>query len=388
MRLGGFIFCLALAASLTLLTSFQSIAHYTTSLAAIGLKHYNAVKLYKVNTMSLSLPSQLLLQQELSDNVLLINPPSDDLFLSIPKTWQVASFSFANKNTYEKRGFINHKIDQPIAEKFDHIIVFLPKAKQRIQYTTHFAQHALSENGEMWFVGENKGGIKSLAKNLKKDFAQADKFTSGKHSAIVSCSGPLNSIDFNPENYYTQQKNELGLDLKALPGVFSQDHLDKGTQVLLDNMPRKIKGRVLDFGCGAGVIGAFISQNREFEEIDMLDDDLLAVKSAQLNIEKNKIPYTQAQARNGLGEVTERYSWIISNPPFHQGVKTDYNATETFLTEAKNHLKLSGKLCIVFNEFLNYETILREHFKGINVVAKDKGFKVVVCEGIMRPKTR
>jgi len=342
--------------------------------------------------MSLSLPSQLLLQQlpndQLSDSVLLVNPPSDDLFLSVPKTWHVASFSFANKNTYEKHGFQSHAIDKPVDQKFEHIIVFLPKAKQRIQYTIHFAQHALSENAEMWFVGENKGGIKSLAKNLKKDFEQADKFTTGKHSAIVSCSGPLNSVEFNVDNYYSQQKNELGLDLKALPGVFSQEHLDKGTQVLLDNMPRKIKGRVLDFGCGAGVIGAFISQNREFEEIDMLDDDLLAVKSAQLNIEANKIPYTEAHARNGLGEVGERYSWIISNPPFHQGIKTDYNATEAFLNDAKNHLKLSGKLCIVFNEFLNYETILRQHFKGINEIAKEKGFKVVVCEGIMRPKTK
>lgn len=340
--------------------------------------------------MSLSLPSQLLLQQLsqdlVSDNVLLINPPSDDLFLGIPKTWVVASFSFGTAQAYGSQGFKLMDISQSPDQQFDQVIIFLPKAKQRIKYVAHFAQGALNDDAEIWFVGENKGGIKSLAKNLKKDFEQADKIATGKHSAVVSCSKPLNDKPFNPTDYYSTQQNELGLEMKALPGVFSQEKLDKGTQVLLDNLPRKIKGRILDFGCGAGVIGSYISQHREFEEIEMIDDDILAIKSAQKNVEANQIPLTEAYLSNGLDNVEDRYNWIISNPPFHQGVKTEYNVTETFLREVKGYLKLSGKLCIVFNEFLNYETILRQHFKGVNEVAKQNGFKVVVCEGIMKTK--
>ncbi len=76
----------------------------------------------------------------------------------------------------------------------------------------------------------------------------------------------------------------------------------------------------------------------------------------------------------------------MSNPPFHQGVRTDYNVTEAFLKEAKEHLKLSGKLLLVANEFLNYEVILRDHFKTITEVKKENGFKVILCDGIRRPK--
>lgn len=339
--------------------------------------------------MSLSLPSQLLLQQDLPEQALLINPPQDDLAANIPEHWTVASFSHAVDHAYSKSGFNTQSVTELPANKFEHIYIFLPKAKARLKYIIDYACNCLTENGDLYFIGENKGGIKSLAKNIKNDFANVNKLTSGKHSAIITASEPNEVVSFDLESYYINQENNLGLSLKALPGVFSQNSLDKGTQVLLDNLPRKIKGRILDFGCGAGVIGGYISQNIEFEEIEMLDDDFLAVKSCQKNIEDNKMPYTECIASDGLekADKQERYNWIISNPPFHQGVKTHYNVTETFLKQAKDYLKLSGKLLIVANEFLNYEVTLKEHFKGITVLKNERGFKVIQCEGIMRKKS-
>ena len=334
--------------------------------------------------MSLNLPSQLLLQQDLPENALLINPPQDDLGLGIPESWAIASFSFAVHQQYEKTGFATESILAIPEQKFESIYIFLPKAKARLQYILDYATDALANDGELFFIGENKGGIKSLAKNLKKQFSYVEKVTSGKHSAIICASNPSVETQFNLEDYFSEHENHVDLDLRALPGVFSQDKLDKGTKVLLDNLPRKIKGRILDFGCGAGTIGIYLSQHREFEELELIDDDMLAVYSAQKNIERNKVPYTEAFLSNGLTEVEDRYNWIISNPPFHQGVKTHYNVTETFLKEAKNYLKLSGKLLLVANEFLNYEVILREHFKSVTTLVTENGFKVIQCEGIMR----
>lgn len=338
--------------------------------------------------MSLALPSQLLLQQDLPEQALLINPPQDDLSSNIPSEWTVASFSHAVNTVYERSGFKTLPVTELPSDKFDTIYIYLPKAKARLKYIIDYACNCLAQDGEIFFIGENKGGIKSLAKSIKDDFEKVDKLTSGKHSAIVAAVNPTTIPEFKLDNYYEVQKNELGLNLKALPGVFSQDHIDKGTQVLLDNLPRKIKGRILDFGCGAGVIGAYVSQNCEFEEIEMLDDDYLAVKSCQKNIEDNKIELTECVASNGLekADQEERYTWIISNPPFHQGVKTNYNVTDAFLRQVKDYLKLSGKLLIVANEFLNYESILKESFKGVTVLKNERGYKVIQCEGIMRKK--
>ena len=335
--------------------------------------------------MSLSLPSQLLLQQDLEANTLLINPPLDDLAFGVDPSWTVLSFSYAGGQRFEQRGCAQADFTTPPANCFENIIVYLPKAKARLQYIIDYASHALTENGEIWFVGENKGGIKSLPKQLKDTFETVSKMATGKHSAIVSAQGLLAAKpDFKFENYFKAQDNELGLNISALPGVFSQDKLDKGTALLLKYLPRKLKGRILDFGCGAGVIGSYIAKNFEYEEIEMIDDDVFAVLSAQKNIEDNKLPLIEAYLSNGLGDVEERYNWIVSNPPFHQGLKTEYSVTERFLVEAKEHLKLSGKLLIVANEFLSYEVILREHFKSVNEIVRANGFKVIQCEGIMR----
>jgi 16S rRNA (guanine1207-N2)-methyltransferase len=334
--------------------------------------------------MSLALPSQLLLQQDLIEQTLLINPPQDDLPHHAPKSWTVTALSHTVNKSYQKQGFALADICTAPTKRFPHVIIYMTKAKSRLALILDYARASLEKDGDIWIVGENKGGVKNLHKSLKDDFAQIDKMTSGKHSAIVTACGPVESKPFDINNYYSEQVNELGIPLKALPGVFSQEKLDKGTAMLLKHLPRKVKGRVLDFGCGAGIIGAYISQNREVEEVELLDDDILAVTSAQKNIKDNDIAFSEAYLSNGFENVEDRYHWIVSNPPFHQGVKTDYNVTEKFLNDAREHLKLSGKLLIVANEFLTYENILREHFNGVTQVAKENGYKLIQCEGIRR----
>lgn len=334
--------------------------------------------------MSLNPPSQLLLQQNLEANTLLINPPQDDLVTHIDESWTVLSFSFAGSQRFIKRGCQQADFKAPPAKAFENIIIYLPKAKARLKYILDYANTALKDHGEIWFVGENKGGIKSIPKQLKKQYESVEKMASGKHSGIICARQPLEVNEFDFDSYFDDQANDLDFSIQALPGVFSQDKLDKGTALLLKYLPRKLKGRILDFGCGAGVIGSYIARNFEYDELEMIDDDVFAVLSAQKNIEDNKIPYTEAYLSNGLGEVEERYNWIVSNPPFHQGIKTEYSVTERFLAEAKEHLKLSGKLLIVANEFLSYEVILKEHFKKVNELVRENGFKVIQCEGIMR----
>ncbi len=316
--------------------------------------------------MSLALPSQLLLQQDLVEQTLLINPPQDDLPHHAPKSWTVAALSFTVSQTYQQQGFALADICKAPTKRFPHVIIYMTKAKSRLALLLDYARASLEDDGDIWIVGENKGGIKNLHKSLKDDFSQIDKMTSGKHSAIVSACGPVESKAFDINNYYSEQVNELDIPLKALPGVFSQEKLDKGTAVLLKNLPRKVKGRVLDFGCGAGIIGAYISQNREVEEVELLDDDILAITSAQKNIKDNDIAYSEAYLSNGFEKIEDRYHWIVSNPPYVNiedlaAMPAEFQAepalalgsgddgldfTRRLLREARSHLSDNGLLIV------------------------------------------
>ena len=55
--------------------------------------------------------------------------------------------------------------------------------------------------------------------------------------------------------------NNLKLKFIVDNGIFSKKGLDFGTRTLLENIDiKKIKGNVLDFGCGYGPIGIYIAK--------------------------------------------------------------------------------------------------------------------------------
>ena len=55
-------------------------------------------------------------------------------------------------------------------------------------------------------------------------------------------------------------------------GVFSKDKFDYGTRLLLENIDiEKLSGRVLDLGCGIGVVGIILVTINKSINIDMID---------------------------------------------------------------------------------------------------------------------
>lgn len=64
-------------------------------------------------------------------------------------------------------------------------------------------------------------------------------------------------------------------------GTFSKHGLDFGTRPLLEALDiNKIKGKVLDFGCGYGPIGIYVSKNTGIC-VDMIDINERSIKLAK-----------------------------------------------------------------------------------------------------------
>ena len=61
----------------------------------------------------------------------------------------------------------------------------------------------------------------------------------------------------------------------------------------------------------------------------------LAITSAKRTLALNNLS-GNVFASNSLSNVQEKYQHIVSNPPFHQGTKTSYQASEEFLKEIKS----------------------------------------------------
>ncbi len=177
---------------------------------------------------------------------------------------------------------------------------------------------------------------------------------------------------------------ERDLALVTMPGVFSGDGLDDGTALLLDNLPDLNGQRVLDLGCGSGVLG-IAAALAGAASVTMTDIDLLSVAAARENIARAGVDDTVAVASDLYGAIHgQRFDVILCNPPFHAGQRIDRDVADAIVREAPGVLDEGGRILLVANRFLAYDRALREHFGGFDRVAETERYHVL---GAVRPAT-
>ncbi|WP_066016540.1 class I SAM-dependent methyltransferase [Endozoicomonas atrinae] len=262
----------------------------------------------------------------------------------------------------------------------DGVLIFLQKSKPLMDFWLEMVLSFLPENAPVWLVGENDEGIKSWKKRLKESFGVVKSVDNARHCVLLEASEPLKK----PESFTLEPWFEIfsvtagsaNMDITSLPGVFSHGRLDKGTQVLLETLNAVPSGKVLDFGCGAGVISAYINTLPGEYDFTLVDCDALALASSNKTMNATGSKSFTVLPSDGLSEVTGQFDLIISNPPFHQGVKTHYEVTEQFLAQSRKMLRPGGELRIVANSFLRYPPIIQKAFGRCDTLLVKDGFSV------------
>ena len=262
----------------------------------------------------------------------------------------------------------------------DGVLIFLQKSKPLMDFWLEMVLSFLPDNAPVWLVGENDEGIKSWKKRLKNSFGYVKSVDNARHCVLLEASEPLKKTEsFTLEPWFETFSVTAGLtnmDITSLPGVFSHGRLDKGTQVLLETLDAVPSGKVLDFGCGAGVISAYINTLQGEHDFTLVDCDALALASSHKTMSATGSKSFTVLPSDGLSEVTGQFDLIISNPPFHQGVKTHYEVTEQFLAQSRQRLRPGGELRIVANSFLRYPPIIQKAFGRCETLLVKDGFSV------------
>ena len=171
---------------------------------------------------------------------------------------------------------------------------------------------------------------------------------------------------------------QFGLNIIGLPGVFCRDSLDIGSRVLLQYMPEtKSKQKMIDLGCGTGVLGTHAAKQNPQLEITFTDESWLAVESAKRTYQENTGKIPMAKVTDVLdGLLNNHFDHILCNPPFHQqNVQTLSIANRMFKESAKK-LNKEGELRVVANRHLKYKPMLSQYFNQVQVVSKDPKFVV------------
>ncbi|GAA2221455.1 methyltransferase [Streptomyces nogalater] len=162
-------------------------------------------------------------------------------------------------------------------------------------------------------------------------------------------------------------------------GVFCADRLDIGTRFFLRHLPAPGAGRVVDLGCGNGVVGTAVALADPAAEVLFVDESFQAVASAEATYKANGVPgHAEFRVGDGLtGVASGSVDLVLNNPPFHSHQATTDQTAWRMFTGAKRALRPGGELWVIGNRHLGYHLKLRRLFGNSETVASDPKFVVL-----------
>jgi 16S rRNA (guanine1207-N2)-methyltransferase len=165
--------------------------------------------------------------------------------------------------------------------------------------------------------------------------------------------------------------------LRTADGVFSAEHLDTGTAVLLASVPPPAtEGDLLDLGCGWGPIAIAMARRSPGASVWAVDVNERALTLAAANARIAGVDVKTAYPQDIPEGV--RFATIWSNPPIRIGKASLHDLLSTWLPR----LAPGGSAWLVVAKHLGGDSLQRwigDAFPDLHVTraATDKGFRVL-----------
>ncbi|MBE3022701.1 tRNA1(Val) (adenine(37)-N6)-methyltransferase [Campylobacter sp. 7477a] len=146
---------------------------------------------------------------------------------------------------------------------------------------------------------------------------------------------------------------------------------------ICENLNPWFKGRVLDVGCGCGILGLLLKRDFSGMQLSLLDVQEINLDISRKNAAENFLEIKTIMADFNTFKDGNKFELIVSNPPFyHEGVKQSQNkhtaisryasflGLREFLYSANQNLKSNAELIFCYDAIcLNEIFTLLDEFK-------------------------
>ncbi len=303
----------------------------------------------------------------------------DDLSPLDPVRTRIQQGHFPDHRALAARGL---QVAPVVEGRFDAALVILPRAKAEARARIADAASRLSPGAALWIDGQKTDGVDSVLRDLRK-LAPVDDVHSKAHGKIFRVTVPAG--DWLPSDWAARAR-EVAPGFVTRPGVFSADGVDPGSAMLAAALPDRMPTRVVDLGAGWGWLSAQALARPGIEVIHLVEADHAALESARANVADPRARFHWADARDFT--LAEPVNGVIMNPPFHDGRAADPRIGADFIAAAARLLTGAGRLWMVANRHLPYETVLAQHFAQVHELRGDTRFKVIEASGAGRGAAR
>lgn len=259
---------------------------------------------------------------------------------------------------------------------YDFIFCALSKQNLEAQWQLAHIVHHLKTDGVCIVIAANDAGGKQLEKWMKQIGFVVQSLSKSKHRICIGHVDKPNEkvIQEALSNGAERTLKIEGQVFVTKPGIFGWDKIDMGSKLLAENWDGNFSGQGADFGCGYGYLTTqLLAQGHLLEKLYSIDTDAQALNCAKQNI-------LSEQAEFLWEDLTQFHlsdlDWIIMNPPFHAGKKTDSDIGQKFIENAAKSLEKDGILWMVANKHLPYEKTLDTYFSHKDCIKEQSGFKI------------
>ncbi len=267
-------------------------------------------------------------------------------------------------------------------ERFGQCLVHLQKSRAATWSDLTAAWHLLKPDGRLLLCGGNNLGITSAVKRLAKELDQQPRvLTNRAHARIVRFlrnggEGPLEPV--LPAIEITGPSGQ-SIRFLVAPGVFSEKRVDAGSEILLSVLGDRVPPqRIVDLGCGNGVLGLMAAIHFPESQVMLLDADARAIVCTKKNRDALEIRERGVvhwwDAREAPPDTG--FDLALINPPFHDGKAVDFAAARAIFSQLPIFMKVGATALIVANRALPYEANLSE-VGSTTTLAAESGYKLL-----------
>jgi 16S rRNA (guanine1207-N2)-methyltransferase len=267
--------------------------------------------------------------------------------------------------------------------RFELVLVLPPRQREESRALLARAVQLAGEGGRVVAAAANNSGARTVEGDLAQLAGGVE--SRSKHKCRVCWTAPLRASALDARLLDTWSVLDaprpiLDGRFVSRPGVFAWARIDPASELLAAQLPAMLHGRAADLGAGFGYLSLeLLERCAGITALHVYEAEARALELARRNLSE-RAPHATIEYRwhDVTAGLTEKYDTIVMNPPFHTASGAENPGLgKRFIAVAAGALNPGGRLWLVANRHLPYESVLNDNFGTVRIVTQRHGFKIV-----------